>query len=298
MSFLILPAILIVSSPLLALSIENWVFLWILLELRRVGFIIFIKRLEISVIYFLTQTFGSILILFHLVFWKENLFLSFSISSSILTLGLILKMGIVPIHQWFLNVGRKIKKWALFILITMQKVIPLFLFKTFFKMGGISAVALLRAVLGVFYQLGVSNLKKLILYSSIVNIGWLTLISSFQMTFLAVFFILYSIIIILIIPFFGTYSIELVLGFISLAGIPPLVGFFRKLIALKLFTIWREFWGFTLLILRVINTFIYFRVFMKFSLKVPTSFSYLVQKIFRKGIFFIQLGLSISLITV
>nr|YP_398809.1 NADH dehydrogenase subunit 2 [Leptotrombidium deliense]BAE47091.1 NADH dehydrogenase subunit 2 [Leptotrombidium deliense] len=285
-------ATLILGTPVLALSIENWVFLWMLLELSSVGFIIFMKSLEMSMIYFLTQTFGSIMILFHLVFWKENMFVLFSISPYFLIIGLILKLGVVPMHQWFLNVGSKIKKWALFMLMTMQKVIPLLLFKVLLKMGVIPGVALLSAIFGVFFQLGVYNLKKLILYSSVVNMGWLILLSSFQMTFLLIFFLLYSLMLSLIVPFISTHSAEMVLGFMSLAGIPPLLGFFSKLIALKPFTIWSETWGFLLLILSVINTFIYFRVFMSFGLKAPTLSLHTFRKPLWKIILFIQIGFS------
>nr|YP_398822.1 NADH dehydrogenase subunit 2 [Leptotrombidium akamushi]BAE47104.1 NADH dehydrogenase subunit 2 [Leptotrombidium akamushi] len=290
--------ILIVVSPILALSIENWIFLWVLLEVSSVGFIIFMKSLEMSVVYFLTQTFGSVLILFHLAFWKENLFLSFSISPSLLVLGLILKMGVVPMHQWFLNVGSKIKKGALFVLMTVQKVIPLFLFKMFFKVGGISFLAMISVIFGVFFQFGVMNLKKLILYSSVANMGWLILLSSFHMTMLALFFILYSIILSFIIPFIEIKSIEIILGFMSLAGIPPLLGFYSKLIALKFFTVWSGLWGFMLLLTSVINTFIYFRIFMSLSLKTPPFILHLMQKSTKKMVLFGQFTLSLVLMII
>lgn len=254
--------------------------------------------MEIRVIYFLTQTFGSVLILFHLVFWKENLHLSFRVSPLLLILGLILKIGLVPIHQWFLIVGRKIKKSPLFVLITLQKIIPLFLFKSFFKIRLIPRVTLLRVFFGVFFQMGVSNIKKLLLYSSIVNMGWLIILSSFNLSFLIVSFSTYFIILLSLVPFISKMSIETVLGFISLAGIPPLLGFFIKLIALKVFVIWGEGWVLFLLVLRVINVFVYFRVFRRLRLKTPSPIFYFLHPFLQKATLFLQIVLSILVLTI
>ena len=41
-------------------------------------------------------------------------------------LGLILKLGLAPFHSWFINLVLIIKKNSLFILITLQKVLPLY----------------------------------------------------------------------------------------------------------------------------------------------------------------------------
>nr|YP_254674.1 NADH dehydrogenase subunit 2 [Leptotrombidium pallidum]BAD99494.1 NADH dehydrogenase subunit 2 [Leptotrombidium pallidum] len=290
------PITLILFSPFLVLSLESWLLLWMVIELSSVGFILFMKSMEESVIYFLTQTFGSILILYHLVFWKENLLVSFSISSLILSIGLFLKMGLIPLHQWFLNIGSKIKKSPFFVLMTIQKVAPLFLFKLFFKSFSFPFFAIMSVVFGVFFQMSTFNLKELLLYSSIVNMGWMIFLTSFHISSLFLYFFIYTTILLFLIPQMKSDSMTILLGFMSLAGIPPLLGFFMKLIALKTFSCWSEFWSIILLIFSVINVLIYFRVFFPKSLKTPEKIFQIFSNKFEKVFIFSHISFPFFLI--
>lgn len=145
------------------------------MELNILCFIPFIRipvkfRKERRLKYFLVQTFGSYILLFRGRFLiGEEIKLRLSLS-----LALILKRGIAPLHYWFPKVSEELEWEQYFFLRTLQKVAPLVLL--FYVVGDSKGFVLnrgviLRARAGVVGRLNEVSLRKLLAYSSIHHTG-------------------------------------------------------------------------------------------------------------------------------
>ena len=236
--------------------------IWCGLEINLIRFIPLIVQIknisevEAAVKYFLVQSVGSAFILFGacLAFfvsssWVGNLF------SVFICFGLLIKLGVFPFYFWLPGVMVNIGWLPCMLVATWQKVAPFIIL-----IGVCSYSYVLLVWLGVGSSivggiLGINqvNLKALLAYSSIGHIGWILRVSQFRVGISFLYLVLYLYTNLLIfyilskINFSWVGSIKnnnqflihpwvillLVGGFLTLRGIPPLVGFFPKIFSLE-----------------------------------------------------------------
>lgn len=192
---------------------------------------------DVGVKYLLIQAIGSIIFLLgclRIEFW--------------LILGrIILKMGRVPFHFWFPSICRLVNWLGVFMISVWQKLLPLVVFllsvEDFFSLF---FLGLINIIIGGIGGVNLTQFKSLLGFSSISHLGWIFIITESQGCFL-LYFIIY-------IFLFGGLTLILrkrrclnlsklniskydkifiVLIIISLAGIPPFVGFMLKWIILQ-----------------------------------------------------------------
>lgn len=235
---------------------DNWFGVWVGLELNLLCFIPFLTQRrevyrEARVKYFLVQSCASLLLLIRRV-RMVNYFSWFRV---FIRCALLLKLGVAPFYFWYLRVGSGVK-WLQFLgLSTIQKITPLVLLffrEVRFKIG--RWLILLRVGMSGFAG-GVGginelSLRKLLVYSSINHLGWILIPLSVSNEFWLVYFIVYCLLVgLLVVVFliFGFYHVNqlfsvkislirksgLALGLLSLGGLPPLLGFFPKLIIIE-----------------------------------------------------------------
>lgn len=240
-----LSLIIIILSILVALSSNNWFQLWISLEINIISFIPLIfynnKSPNAIIKYFFIQSLASNIFIFSIIinYYFSSLFLI-----RIISLSLLSKLGIFPLFFWFPQIANSITWTYNFLLITIQKFIPL-LCLSFLNFNYIISISIflsaIISILGIWNQL---NLRKIIAYSSINHLCWIitAFLSKSNTWFLYLFF--YSFIIVPIFIYFNylnLFSINqifnfnnynsnfyLLLNFWSLGGLPPLLGFFPK----------------------------------------------------------------------
>nr|YP_009500688.1 NADH dehydrogenase subunit 2 [Anoeconeossa unicornuta]AWU48831.1 NADH dehydrogenase subunit 2 [Anoeconeossa unicornuta] len=235
-------------SVILPLSASSWLLIWIGLEMNLITFLylsLMFKNMftsESSMKYFLIQAVGSMVLL-----------ISFSVSlityeewaspiSLFPPLALMLKSGMAPVHGWVPEIVSKLPSLNILFFFTFQKLNPLLICFSSWSYFMIW-VLIFNVVVGAIGGLGESSLFKLLVYSSINNMGWMLLCMIESLSLFFIYFIVYSLLnlmIMSVVKFKNTkwllqlksYSslekLFIYVNFLSLSGLPPLLGFFSK----------------------------------------------------------------------
>lgn len=241
----------LISRTIIAISSCHWLIIWIALELNIISFIPIIsssnwfQESEATLKYILFQALGSRFLLLGII--NPSWFF-------IITLGLIIKLGAAPFHFWFPPTIKRISWPSATVLITWQKVAPIFLLiinlppssgKILILLGAFGA--LLGGVGGILQ----STIRPILAYSSIGHIGWIIAVAPVSPSISLLYLIFYILISIPIMwsayirninslktrkaPVPTLAPILLLPNILSLRGLPPLLGFIPKLISILSF---------------------------------------------------------------
>nr|YP_009116493.1 NADH dehydrogenase subunit 2 [Cherax boesemani]AJD80521.1 NADH dehydrogenase subunit 2 [Cherax boesemani] len=246
----------LLSGSFLAISSSSWFLAWIGLELNLMSFIPLISSKEnqlpseASLKYFLIQALGSAVIIL-----SSTLTFSFpSISLSFISLALLLKLGAAPFHFWFPQVMEGLNWTQIVILMTIQKLAPMFLisylpteFYTYviLWLGGLSS-----AIVGALGGINQTSLRKILAYSSINHMSWMLFAMLINETSWMIYFLMYALISTSVAFYFSStqmyffsHLINLnqsslpkiisVMSLYSLGGLPPFSGFVPKWIIIQ-----------------------------------------------------------------
>ena len=271
------------GRTLIALSSFHWIIVWIALELNIISFIPLMsstnwrQESEAALKYLLFQAFGSRILLLGMSS-RINYFILF---------GLIIKLGAAPFHFWFPSVIKGISWPIAAILITWQKIAPICLIISSFSnlKPALLRAGLVRAIVGAIGGFNQTHLRPLLAYSSIGHIGWILATSSTSPSISLFYLVSY---ILISIPIIWTAFISniqklkstsslsssnsslLILPLlISLGGLPPLIGFIPKLLALLSFS--SILVPFILIISSLINLSYYLNLFIVSFLNTPST---------------------------
>lgn len=249
--------LLLTRFSIFTINLNSLFFTWVLIELNLLIVIplLLVKRAyrkeqtSLPLKYFLIQVIGSIFLLLSLIFTQIRFF-SLRKINLFFAISLILKSGIPPLHFWFPPLMYLSNYLQSFVLLCIQKLIPLFLIGTLFTEATFIFVVLSRLVGGVigFNQ---NSMIKVLAYSSIVHSSWI--ISGIRIRPLAscFYFIVYSFRTFVILNMLKIYSIKFIselvkfnscltlkilfiIRFLTLSGTPPFIGFFAKIYVLKI----------------------------------------------------------------
>lgn len=273
-----------VTRTLIIVSSTNWLFIWCGIEINLLSFIPLIissnkfQEQEAATKYFLIQALGSRLILIT----SSSLWINRSIPepSYILISALLLKLGIAPCHFWFPSVISSISWLNCLILSTWQKLGPLIIMSFALQSSCLSKIFIIissiNSIIGGLIGLNQRKIKSIIAFSSITHIGWITsILITYNPLSTILYFTIYSI---LLIPMFlfillisvntqpqlqkasNSYkhiNIIIPIMILSIRGIPPLRGFFPKL--LTIYTLIPDYITILIIILigAIINIFFY-----------------------------------------
>nr|CDN96561.1 NADH dehydrogenase subunit 2 [Cherax quadricarinatus] len=241
----------LLSGSFLAVSSSSWFSAWIGLELNLMSFIPLISSSEnqlpseASLKYFLVQALGSAIIILSstLTFFIPMVSLSF------ISLALLLKLGAAPLHFWFPQVMEGLNWTQIIILMTIQKLAPMFLISylsseyythSILFLGGISS-----AIIGALGGINQTSLRKILTYSSINHLSWMLFAMLINETSWVIYFLMYTLISASVVSHFAStqtyffphsinanYSplpkIISSMNLYSLGGLPPFSGFTPK----------------------------------------------------------------------
>nr|ACN69377.1 NADH dehydrogenase subunit 2 [Henicorhina leucosticta] len=245
----------------ITISSNHWVLAWTGLEINTLAVLPLISKshhpraIEAATKYFLVQAAASTLVLFSSMTnaWYTGQWditqLTHPLSCLILTAALAMKLGLVPFHFWFPEVLQGSPLPTGLLLSTAMKFPPItLLYMTSPSLNPtlLTTMALLSTALGGWMGLNQTQTRKILAFSSISHLGWMTIIISYnpKLTLLnfylyvlmttAVFLSLNSMKALKLSTLLTSWtktpalSAMLMLTLLSLAGLPPLTGFLPK----------------------------------------------------------------------
>nr|ANP43672.1 NADH dehydrogenase subunit 2 [Zoothera dixoni] len=245
----------------ITLSSNHWVMAWTGLEINTLAILPMIAKshhprsIEAATKYFLVQAAASTLILFssmtnawHTGQWDITQ-LTCPTSCLILTAAIAMKLGLVPFHFWFPEVLQGCSLTTGLLLSTVLKFPPMALFfmtSQSLNPTPLITMAILSAALGGWMGLNQTQTRKILAFSSISHLGWMTIILIYSPKLALLNFYLYVLMtaaIFLTLNSMKTLKLStlmttwtktpalsamLMLTLLSLAGLPPLTGFLPK----------------------------------------------------------------------
>nr|YP_010610604.1 NADH dehydrogenase subunit 2 [Thereuopoda clunifera]WAP91268.1 NADH dehydrogenase subunit 2 [Thereuopoda clunifera] len=248
----------ILAGTIIAISSKSWISVWMGLEINLLAFIALISNSlnqqssEATLKYFLVQSLASSMFLFWAItnFLQNNWFimLTENLNSLIISVILALKLGAAPFHFWFPPTAEGLSWFNCMILLTWQKIAPLFVMMSF-NSPIIILLATFSSIIGAVGSLNQTSLRKLMAYSSINHMGWIFASMFINNKLMLTYFIIYcslSLLIMMILNFFKIMHINqiqntnntftnffIMLNLMSLGGLPPFLGFLPKWLTLN-----------------------------------------------------------------
>nr|AJC00757.1 NADH dehydrogenase subunit 2 [Falco naumanni] len=251
----------LVLGTTITISSNHWMLAWTGLEINTLAIIPFISKshhpraIEAAIKYFLIQATASALILFSSTINAQSTGqwditqLTQPTASLLLTTAIAMKLGLVPFHFWFPEVMQGSPMTTALLLSTLMKLPPisiLFLTAPSLNPPLLTIMAIASAAIGGWMGLNQTQIRKVMAFSSIAHLGWMTIILIYSPKLTMMTFYLYSMVTASIFLALNTtnssklstmmtswtkmpsLNTSLMLTLLSLAGLPPLTGFLPK----------------------------------------------------------------------
>jgi len=244
---------LLIIVSLMGLSVDRLFLTWAIIECNILLFIPlvtfgnshYLPRI-LGLKYYFVQSLASILLLVSIIMIIQSNQKNFSELVIIVSIGW--KIGVPPFHLWLINLIIGLDWLTFFIISTWQKILPLYLIREIVR-PIIDLFIILSLVVRVGLRIEQSRVKKLIIVSSIFTGAWIMralVISKIAWTLVILTYggILFPVVIIFknnkgVLNYSFLFSLNsfsekltIFIFLISLAGLPPLAGFYLKIIVI------------------------------------------------------------------
>nr|ALA99228.1 NADH dehydrogenase subunit 2 [Anourosorex squamipes] len=296
----------IMTGTLIVTMSSHWFMIWIGFEMNMLAFIpLLIKNynprsMEASTKYFMTQATASMILMLAIIMnlihegqWTISN-ISNPTASILMTMALVMKLGLSPFHFWVPEVTQGVSLTSGMILLTWQKIAPLSVFYQIYpsiNLNLILSMSLLSILIGGWGGLNQTQLRKIMAYSSIAHMGWMTAIMTYEPTIMLLNLFIYITMTISTFMLFiftsttTTLSLShawnkmplitflIMMVMLSLGGLPPLTGFLPKWMIIQELTKNNSIiLPTTMAILSLLNLFFYMRLTYSTTLTMfPTT---------------------------
>nr|YP_009409419.1 NADH dehydrogenase subunit 2 [Anoplocnemis curvipes]ASH96370.1 NADH dehydrogenase subunit 2 [Anoplocnemis curvipes] len=312
----------LISSSLITLSANNWLGMWMGLEMNLMSFIPLIsksknkKSSQAMMIYFLSQSIGSITLLFSvlinsLVFTYPTLINE--LTTIMIMISIMIKVGAAPFHFWLPEMMANLNWSECMLLMTWQKIAPLTILSNIMPNNWFLYISvILSATVGSIGGLNQTSLRKILAYSSINHVGWMMMFMSMNTSWYK-YLIIYSVLIIMICilmkkknAFFMNQlvssspslmeKITYTILFLSIGGLPPFLGFLPKWMVIQsLINSGMYLLMVIMMLLSLLTLFYYLRMMTSFILSYSTINKWIVHKTPNSFLLFTFLSMNLTL---
>nr|YP_010925028.1 NADH dehydrogenase subunit 2 [Raphicerus sharpei]WKD79707.1 NADH dehydrogenase subunit 2 [Raphicerus sharpei] len=258
--FIIILTTVLLGTTIVMIS-SHWLLIWIGFEMNMLSIIPIMmnkhnpRATEASTKYFLTQSTASMLlmmaIIINLLFsgqWTVTKLFN-PMASMLMTMALAMKLGMAPFHFWVPEVTQGIPLFPGLILLTWQKLAPmsvLYQISSSINLNLILTLSILSIMIGGWGGLNQTQLRKIMAYSSIAHMGWMTAVLLYNPSTMLLNLIIYIIMTSTMFMLFMINSttttlslsntwnntpittVLILITLLSMGGLPPLSGFMPK----------------------------------------------------------------------
>nr|UAV88367.1 NADH dehydrogenase subunit 2 [Camelidae sp. PDM-2021] len=251
----------IMAGTLIVMISSHWLFIWIGFEMNMLAIIPVLMKnftprsMEASTKYFLTQATASMLLMLGVIInllysgqWTTTKIFN-QTSSIMITTALTMKLGLAPFHFWVPEVTQGIPLASGLILLTWQKLAPLsvlYQIAPSINPSMLLTMSVLSIMIGGWGGLNQTQLRKIMAYSSIGHMGWMTAVMVYNPTMTVLYLLMYLTMTTTMFMLFMINSTTTLLSLsqtwnktpvittliltvmMSMGGLPPLSGFAPK----------------------------------------------------------------------
>nr|ATY38689.1 NADH dehydrogenase subunit 2 [Haringtonhippus francisci] len=251
----------VLLGTMIVMMSSHWLMIWIGFEMNLLAIIpILMKKynpraMEASTKYFLTQATASMLLMMAIIInlmhsgqWTITKVFN-PTASIIMTSALAMKLGLTPFHFWVPEVTQGIPLTSGLILLTWQKLAPmsiLYQISPSINLNILLTLAILSILVGGWGGLNQTQLRKIMAYSSIAHMGWMTAVLAYNPTLTMLNMLIYIMMTLTMFMLFihssSTTTLSLshtwnktpltttliLTTLLSMGGLPPLSGFMPK----------------------------------------------------------------------
>nr|YP_010409558.1 NADH dehydrogenase subunit 2 [Pithecia pissinatti]YP_010409584.1 NADH dehydrogenase subunit 2 [Pithecia mittermeieri]URH14300.1 NADH dehydrogenase subunit 2 [Pithecia sp. MJ-2022]URH13936.1 NADH dehydrogenase subunit 2 [Pithecia pissinatti]URH13962.1 NADH dehydrogenase subunit 2 [Pithecia mittermeieri]URH14287.1 NADH dehydrogenase subunit 2 [Pithecia pissinatti] len=294
------------TGTIITILSSHWFLIWMGLELNMLSMIPMLAKntnprsTEAATKYFLTQATASMVLLMAIILnnllygqWTINPSLNPTLST-IMLIALAMKLGMAPLHFWLPEVVQGIPLIPAMLILTWQKLAPMSIIIQIFpsiNMNIILTISILSIMIGSWGGLNQTQLRKILAYSSITHMGWMTAVLYYNpsITILSLIIYLFLTISTFVVFYLNSNMTTLSMSYtwnkltwmvpmitlmmLSLGGLPPLTGFSPKwAIMLELTKNNNLVIPLTMAMLTLMNLYFYMRLTYSISMTMfPTS---------------------------
>nr|AFA36748.1 NADH dehydrogenase subunit 2 [Equus caballus] len=251
----------VLLGTMIVMMSSHWLMIWIGFEMNLLAIIpVLMKKynprtMEASTKYFLTQATASMLLMMAIIInlmhsgqWTITKVFN-PTASIIMTSALAMKLGLTPFHFWVPEVTQGISLTSGLILLTWQKLAPmsiLYQISPSINLNILLTMAVLSILVGGWGGLNQTQLRKIMAYSSIAHMGWMTAVLVYNPTLTMLNMLIYIMMTLTMFMLFihssSTTTLSLshtwnkmpltttliLITLLSMGGLPPLSGFMPK----------------------------------------------------------------------
>nr|AII03007.1 NADH dehydrogenase subunit 2 [Sus scrofa domesticus] len=251
----------VMSGTMLVMISSHWLLIWIGFEMNLLAMIpVLMKNFnpratEAATKYFLTQATASMMLMMAIIInllysgqWTITKMFN-PVAMTMMTLALAMKLGLSPFHFWVPEVTQGISLQAGLLVLTWQKLAPLSVLcqiSQSINPNLMLTMAMLSILIGGWGGLNQTQLRKIMAYSSIAHMGWMTAVLPYNTTMTILNLLIYITttlaMFMLLIHSSATTTLSLshtwnkmpiitslmMVTLLSMGGLPPLSGFMPK----------------------------------------------------------------------
>nr|AUW38595.1 NADH dehydrogenase subunit 2 [Odontotarsus robustus] len=244
--------IIMMTGTILTLSSNNWISMWMGLEINMMAFIPLISdknknSSQSMMIYLLTQSISSMILMFSILMYQTT---QLSLFNNLMLISLLIKMGAAPFHMWLPEIMTKMSWASNAILMTWQKVAPMIMINSINYNNMIMYLTIVMSVVvGAIGGLNQMSMRKIMGYSSINHLGWMMSLSKIKNNW-TIYLMIYSVMVMTLCWMFNQYNMihinqvnsmnmtmmekmNYFIAMMSLGGLPPFLGFMPKWIVIQ-----------------------------------------------------------------
>nr|AKS04117.1 NADH dehydrogenase subunit 2 [Parasagitta setosa] len=213
-------------GSLLVLNTSSWPIAWLGLELNLMSFVPAAMNKEKSkkpaMTYFIAQSCGSLMILLGGLMLDMS-----SFSKAVILTGILLKMGLMPLHYWVPLIANSLKNFFLYILLSWQKIAPLSILCLYYLKNNL--IPFFNALAGAMMMMSMTIIPLLMVFSGMIQMSWIiNLEGGFFVYYTGLYFLVLGIVMI----YFKNGGMNFSWALLNAGGLPPLTGFMIKLKAI------------------------------------------------------------------